>query len=268
MYKKCLVFFSLLFCICQSVSPHSSWEAHARDVMDVLGMDWNGRKSPKNVEIKQWLYFLSSKMIDDTSFHKELMIKHNKFQNIGTPRKHRILFHWGYNAEPWNTSIQQEVVTYCEQYDLNVESNIRIFKSEIKTEQIRRNKKINSETEKLFGFAHGGKDASYARFFAAIAYNVHILGDYTSDNTELTGLQPINVLIGQIVIEIRNLDKIECKSLIKGITLINKRCSNSQKKADSLLVYLKNEMPKFLKRAQGGSLCRRLTKGGVVFVNG
>ncbi len=253
--------------MCQAVSPHSSWEAHAKDVMDVLGMEWNGRKSPKNVEIKRWLYFLSSKMIDDTSFHKELMVKHKKFQNIGTPRKHRILFHWGYNAEPWNTSIQQEVITYCEQYDLNVESNIRIFKSELIAEQRRRNKKINSETEKLFGFSHGGKDASYARFFAAIAYNVHILGDYTSDNTELTGLQPINALIGQIVIEIRNLDNIESKSLIKGITLINKKYSNSQTKADVLLAYLKSRLPAFIKNANNGSLYRRLAKQNVKFIN-
>lgn len=267
MSKKNLLFFLLLFCMCQPVLPHSSWKAHARDVMDVLGVEWDGGKSPKNAEIKRWLYFISSKMIDDTSFHKELMAKHYKFPNIGTPRKHRILFHWGYNAEPWNENIQQEVEAYCEQYDLNLESNIRIFKSEIRAEQKRRNRKINSETEKLFGFASGGRDASYARFFAATAYNIHILGDYTSDNTELQGLQPINALIGQIVTEIKNLDKIESKNVIKGITIVNKRYSNVQEKADSLLAFLKANMPFFLKRAQGGTVYRRLAKVGVLFGN-
>lgn len=60
-----------------------------------------------------------------------------------------------------------------------------------------------------------------ANIFSAIVYNLHILGDYMSDNRVLEGLEDFNNLVGQIVITFRNLDNIKSRELIKGITKIN-----------------------------------------------
>lgn len=257
---------SLLFFLSVSlVYAHGSWKEHARDVMNVFGFEWDARKAFNNGAIKDWIKFISSDMIDNVDFHKKLAQNHPGFQDISNANKHRILFHWGYNAQPWNIEIEEEVKSYCEQNDLNLESNIRVFKSEIKEEQRKRNRIINNRTENLFGFAHGGRDASYARFFAAMAYNIHILGDYTSDNTNLRGLQDLDMLIGQIITELRSFDNVRSKLIIRELTTINRRSVDKQQKADELLACLKNTVPQFIKIANGGSVYNRLVKKGFLF---
>ena len=72
-------------------------------------------------------------------------------------------------------------------------------------------------------------------------------------------------IIGLIVIELRDFDKVRSREVIKGITNINKRYVGPQKKADVLLKYLKKEVPSFVKEAQNGSIYRRLGKKGVKF---
>ena len=265
-FKRVFLIILLSFFTILSAYAHSSWEEHARDVMAVFGFEWDARKAFNNGAIKEWIKFISSDMIDNVDFHKQIAHNHPGFQDISNANKHRILFHWGYNAEPWNIEIEKEVKAYCEQYDLNFESNLRVFKSEIREEQRRRNREINNRTENLFGFAHGGKDASYARFFAAMAYNIHILGDYTSDNTQLRGLQDLNTLIGQIVTELRNFDDVQSKLIIKELTTINRTSVDRQQKADELLACLKRDVPQFLKNANGGAVYARLVKKGYCFV--
>ncbi len=266
-FKRVLLIALLFSFTVLSAYAHSSWEEHARDVMAVFGLEWDARKAFNNGAIKDWIKFISSDMIDNVGFHKQIAHNHPGFQDISNANKHRILFHWGYNAEPWNIEIEKEVRAYCEQYDLNIESNLRVFKSEIRDEQRRRNREINNRTETLFGFAHGGKDASYARFFAAMAYNVHILGDYTSDNTQLRGLQDLDALIGQIITELRNFDDVQSKLIIKELTTINRTSVGKQLKADELLACLKRTVPQFLKTANNGAIYSRLVRKGFVFAN-
>lgn len=148
---------------------------------------------------------------------------------------------------------RSRVIKYCNDYDLNIESNLRVFKSEFKDEQKRRNRLVNQKTEELFGFASGGRDAQYANFFASMAYNIHLIGDYLSDyNSDLDGLQDINEIIGLIIIDIQRMDKKRGKALQKGITNINKRYSDPQKKADELMEYLKKKCQNlFYKRRMG-----------------
>lgn len=265
-FRKVLLIPLLLFFTALSAYAHSGWEEHASDVMAVFGFEWDARKAFNNGAIKDWIKFISSDMIDNVDFHKKLAHNHPGFQDISNANKHRILFHWGYDAEPWNAQIEEEVKTYCEQYDLNFESNCRVFKSEIRDEQKRRNGEINKRTETLFGFAHGGKDASYARFFAAMAYEIHILGDYTTDNRSLEGLQDFDKLIGQIVTELRNFDEAQSKIIIKELTTINRTSVDRQQKADELLACLKRAVPQFLKNSNGGAVYARLEKKGFRFV--
>ncbi len=232
---------------------HGSWEAHKDDMMAVFGFE-------DDIRLTEWMRFISSDMIDKPGdFYSFLTLNHKGFRC-----KHRLLFHWGYNAEPWSKDLESRVIKYCNDYDLNIESNLRVFKSEFKDEQKRRNRLVNQKTEELFGFASGGRDAQYANFFASMAYNIHLIGDYLSDyNLDLDGLQDINEIIGLIIIDIQRLDKKRGKVLKKGITDINRRYSDPQKKADALMEYLKKEMPKFILQAENGSISRRLNKRGI-----
>lgn len=252
------------FISCLDVCAHSGFILHGEDIMAVLGLAndsklFNRSKDTKNNH--SWVKFISSDMIDDTSFHKQLEEKHNGFK-IKSPNTHRLLFHWAYDTEPWSDELERKVREYCDVYDLNVESNIRIFKAEILSEQRRRNREIIKKTKEVFKF----EERLYAHFFASMAYNIHILGDYMTDNSVLEGLYAFDKLIGRIVVGLRNLDFVNSKPLVKGITRINNQNINIQEKANLMMEYLKAEVPSFLKRARNGSVKRKLEGAGYMFV--
>ena len=245
------------------IMAHSSFIAHCEDIMEVLGFEYNlklfSRTTPQYNN--SWTKFISSDMIDNKSFHSQLERLYPNL-NITHPRNHRLLFHWPFNAKPWTPELEKYVTLYCINNKLDKQSIINIFKDKIKAEQNRRNKKMMEVTEKLFGFAHGGKDRNYTSFFVSMAYNVHLLGDQQSDNKVFTGVSDVENLIGQIIITLRLLDEVRCKPIEREITRINKQYSDSKKKADALMIYLKQTIPSFIKDAQGGSISRRLEKRG------
>ena len=252
-------FLILFFCSHLTTLAHGSWTQHYDDIIAVFGLEG----SPS---LRGWVQFISSDMIDKKDFYNELQRKHPGFTC-----KHRLLFHWGYDAVPWNKDLEKKVKDYCKVCKVfneeSIADTIRLFQYEIRSEQKRRNRLINQKTEDLFGFAHGGKDASYARFFASMAYNIHLLGDYTSDNTDLQGLQPLNKLLGSIITELRNFDKNQSEEFIQGINDINRKYADvePQKKADALLKYFKESIPRFVQVANGGSIKRRLEYKGFKF---
>lgn len=136
----------------------------------------------------------------------------------------------------------------------------------LRKEQKRRNGLINSITENLFGFASGGRDASYANFFAAMAYDFHLLGDYMTDNKDLNGLVEFDVLIGGIITTITRLDAAESKTLVNAIRSLNKSDKDVQQRADDIMALMQIQLPTFIKRAQGGFIKRRLESRGYKFI--
>jgi len=265
--KLKIVHFVIVFCLlCNtSYSYAHGWEKHVADMMEVFGFE---RGQPKNIDIEKWMKFISSDMIDIINpFYSQLQERHPGFKycedcNNGVHFNHRLLFHWGYDAKPWNSAWENAVRKYCKIKNLDFDSTRYVFQQEFREEQRRRNRLINNKTEILFGFGHGGKDAMYAHFFASIAYNVHLIGDYTSSNTYLHGLQNLEDIIGLIVIEIRKVDAKLAIPIIKDITVINKAVprSDPQKKADYIMACLKRNMPCFIRNAVEGSIYDRLKK--------
>ena len=129
-----------------AVRAHGSWQEHVADMTEVMGL----REEPR---LRAWMKFISSDMIDKCEpFYSELKARHEGFAC-----KHRLLFHWGYDAEPWSPELEARVVRYCREYDLDRDSTLRLFRSEMVAEQKRRNALLNRRTEELFGFAHGGR---------------------------------------------------------------------------------------------------------------
>lgn len=260
-----LLTLSLLF-VFSRCYPHGG-EHHMFDMMAVLGLDVNTSDRPggPNEKAKAWCRYISNNLIDNEKFHYQLYDKYGiSFRGA---RLHRYLFHWGYDAVPWSDAVESKIRSQAPGTKYTVEYLITHIKKDLIEEQRKRNRDLNGKTESLFGFASGGRDASYARFFAAIAYNTHLLGDYESSNTLFVGLCRLDALVGMFVTEIRNLDRVESQEIIRGITRINKSVRNDQLKADRLMQYLKENLPGFVAKAQQGSIKRRLEKKGFVFIN-
>lgn len=253
----CLAVFSM------RAEAHDDVREHVRDMRAIFGFR-DGRAGPKNTEIVEWMTFISSDMIDKTDFHKKL--KAECGFDCTSAKRHRLLFHWGYQRKPWNDTLRMYVGRFARDKKIAEDSIVSVIKEKIKEEQIRRNREINKRTEEVFGFAHGGTDAMYANFFASIAYDVHLIGDYMTDNSCLEGLQNFASIVGDMVNRIRALDNIKGRNIIRGITVINMKSGDVQKKADELMAYLKQEMPRFIKEAREGSIYRRLKQIGVVFI--
>lgn len=269
MIKHIIFICSVVIMGLHNANAHSGFIAHGEDIMAVLGFKHNTKlfnRSKDTTNNTSWVKFISSDMIDNTTFHFKLEQQHPGF-SIATPSRHRLLFHWAYDTEPWNYQLEEHIKDYCYALDLNIETNIRIFKSAILAEQKQRNRLIIQKTRDVFGFANGGTDDLYTHFFAAMAYNIHILGDYTSDNTILAGLYDFEKLIGSIVVELRKLDYIGSKQIIKDLTKINHKNIDIQKKADEIMIFLKSVIPQFLYTARNGSIRRKLEAQGFEFIN-
>lgn len=248
------VFFVLFCCLVPFAHfAHSGWRQHAHDIVDVLGI--------KNTNIRDnWAGYISAYIIDSVD-----PFSCNTLQKIypGFIFKHRLLFHWGYNAKPWNKSLEMKFRDYCEKYGKNVDKEINNLKILLIDEQQRRNRNAKDRTRRYFGFFNGGRESKWANFFTSMAYNIHLIGDYTSDNKDLDGLPNLTEILGLIVIDLRNLDSGESKSIISGMTQINHKYANCQSKADKLMNYLKATMPDFMRRADSGRIYNRLKKRGI-----
>lgn len=264
MLRREVVIVLLLIISHVSSLAHASWEQHADDMYEVLGLK-------RNEKLTDWMRFVSSVLIDNYNtdyafsdngepfdFYMYLKDKYPGFQC-----KHRLLFHWGYNSRPWSPYLQEKVISNGWS-----ESMIRDFQADLIAEQKRRNSFANYYTENVFGFAHGGKEARVARGIISIVYDVHLLGDYEPDNTDLDGLQDLGSIVGDIINNINVLDKQNGSALSKKIKKISQDSNlGVQDKAASLMSILKEKFNDFLRTAEGGNIANHLNKQGFFFVD-
>jgi hypothetical protein len=265
--KRIALVIYIILSHCIQVYAHHSWEEHGKEIMEIFGFKYNRcNLELYNSNNDSWLRFISSEMIDKDDFHYSIEKDYPGFK-ISGPKRHRLLWHWAFNAEAWNEDLEKIFREYCEQADLNIESNIRILKSKLQSEQNKRNRLILKRTQEVFGLGNGGIEHKYTSFFASMAYNLHILGDYTSDNTSLDGLCGFDKLIGQFIVNLRDLDHNNSKIIIKEITKINNQNIDIQKKADLLMEYFKKTIPGFIQTACNGSLKRIIeARKNIIFV--
>lgn len=258
------VLIALLLLLCPILSSaHGSWEQHADDMYEVLGLE-------RNEKLTNWMRFVSSVLIDNNNadcafsdngepfdFYAYLKEKYPGFQC-----KHRLLFHWGYNSRPWSLYLQDKVEGYGWS-----DTMIKSFQADLIAEQKRRNGFANHYTEDVFSLEHAGKEARVARVLISIVYDVHLLGDYEPDNTDLDGLQDISSVVGDLINNINALDKSNGSVLCKQLKKISQSQEYGvQEKASALLRLLKDYFGDFLKVAQDGNVANHLSKHGFFFV--
>ncbi len=241
---------------------HSSFDLHKKDFYSVLGFC-------EDQQVSEWMRQISSKMIDGyrgvelpeyggLNFYDYL-----KSEFPGFKCKHRLLFHWGYNSRPWNDGLQAKVNALPWGKD---PAEVKRFQNALVKEQKRRNAEANDMTEKLFGFASGGKDASYANAMISVVYDVHLLGDYTPDNKDFDGVQDFRSVVGDLIDSVRKLDYEKSKPLVKKIqSVANDEALSVHVRAEKLLKLLSSDFPPFLKSAQDGALAARFKKKGISF---
>ena len=246
-----LVFVFLTMLITQNLFAHGSKHEHIDDMYKVFGF-------VRNQQLTDWMEFISSDMIDKPGdFYEELKTKHPGFTC-----KHRLLYHWGYNGEAWSDAMESRVRAYGRMCKLNQDSIISVFKNELREEQKRRNGIMNRRAEDLLGFGHTGKEAERASFFAAIAYDVHLLGDYTPDNTDLKGLQDFEKIVDDIAKRITTIDSQYGGAIAKEIKRIARSGGHVSNKAEKVLSYLSCTLPDFIINAQRGVLYKTLCQKG------
>ena len=264
MLRRVIIIITSLFIFQMSAWPHESWQQHAEDMYEVFGFE-------RNEELTNWMRFVSSVLIDNYNteyafsndgkpfdFYSYLQEKYPDFQC-----KHRLLFHWGYNSRPWSSYLQEKVNYYGWSDEM-----IQEFQSDLIAEQKRRNGFANEYTENLFGFAHGGKEARVARVLISIAYDVHILGDYEPDNTDLDGLQDIGSVVGDIMNNLAALDNQQSSVLRKQLRKASQDPKYGiQDKATVLLELLKDNFSVLLQNADDGKIATHLNARGFRFVD-
>jgi len=264
MFRKAIIVVTLLFLLLMPSWAHESWHQHADDMYEVFGFE-------RNEELTNWMKFVSSVLIDNNNtdyafsnddkpfnFYSYLQEKYPGFQC-----KHRLLFHWGYNSRPWSSYLQEKVDNYGWS-----EEKIKEFQADLIAEQKRRNGFTNEYTENLFGFAHGGKEARIARVLVSIAYDVHILGDYESDNTDLDGLQDLGSVVGDIINNLMALDNQQSSELRKQFRKVSRDPKYElQDKATVLLNLLKENFSNLLQSADDGKIAAHLNAKGFRFLD-
>lgn len=108
---------------------------------------------------------------------------------------HRLLFHWGFNADPKHYSQLVRQVRSCLKGNPDAkEQEQKFFAYLTRNIQSRRNKKlINS----LINTTSIPSARGYANAVATILYDVHLLGDYSTTNT--SALPPIDSIEHDLV---------------------------------------------------------------------
>lgn len=241
---------------------HGSHSQHRRDMYDVLQFE-------AHPQLDAWMKYVSSEMIDGykgsprEEYGGLCFYDNLKSGFPGFACKHRLLFHWGYNAEPWTEQLAARV-SKCS-WSKNPDE-VKRFRQALVYEQKMRNQVANALTEKTFGFAGGGKDAAFANAMISVIYDVHIIGDYTPDNSDMDGLMSFDSAVGDLIDAIRKLDAKAGNKLIKKIKKTSRIAEmKGECKATAVLELLKKDFAPFLKSAQRGSLARRFKASGYSF---
>lgn len=210
-------------------------------------------------------------MIDDYASVIRAMQRRYPGFNISKGWDHRAFFHWHYNGKPWNDRLDKIVERNAQRiYKDNFSDYVDEMKAELSRilidEQRRRNRKMNQATEILFyNGPVGGRAGTIANRFTAIVYDLHILGDYMSDNRTFDGLAEFNALVGGIIESINTIDRMAGKDIVQHIRNVLRLPESDQSKADQIMAIIQKDLPRFISKADDGRIKQHLVEQGFKF---
>ncbi len=164
----------LVFLACTVASAKSGQE-HVQQWNDVFGV----RDSTSRINI-QPLWKVAQDVIDGVGEdYRDLQNRFTWFKwgSLG----HRLLFHWGFNANPQNYAPLVRQVRLCLKGNPDARNQERQFFAYLtRNIQAPRNQKLINAVTSVTGIPTA---RGYANAVATILYDVHLLGDYTTTNT-------------------------------------------------------------------------------------
>lgn len=263
---SCIIFvFGHLNC-----SAHGSGNVHVAEMYSVLPFKTlpNGAATTENQPVTEWLGMITSDLIDNY-WGKECPEFNNKCfydylrDEFGFRCKHRLLFHWGFNAQPWTDELEKKISQYG--WYSNRET-VERFKQAFVIEQARRNRQANEWTERTFGLASSGKESAWANGLIALMYDVHLLGDWEpDDNSDFDGVTPLSRIAGDIVNALRRIDASRSRQIEKALSDITKASDDECMMAVQMISILQELLPSFLLKANNGVLKIKFEKKGFTF---
>ena len=249
---------------------HGSGITHMIEMYSVLPFEAkdNGHAVEENKAIEDWLGMITSDLIDNywgnacPEFEGKTFYDYLR-DEFGFRCKHRLLFHWGFNARPWSADLEAKIRQYEWYSD---ETTVKKFKEAFVIEQTRRNRKANALTEDLFGFSSSGKESAWANGILAIMYDVHLLGDYVpDDNRDFDGVTKPSSIVGDIINALRRIDSSQSQELEKILSSISKSVADEHQMAIDLISALQENLPGFILKANNGAVkVKFLAKGFVL----
>ena len=152
-----------------------SGQEHIQLWDDVFGIS---DSSSKNNILPLWR--TAQEVIDDIgNDYRDLREKFSWF--TWGSHGHRLLFHWGFNADPKRYSPLVKQVRSCLKDNPNAkQQEQKFFEYLTRNIQSRRNRKLINSVTSVTGIPTA---RGYANAAATIIYDVHLLGDYETVNT-------------------------------------------------------------------------------------
>lgn len=142
---------------------------------EVFGV--NDNNSQKNI-IQLWKS--AQKIIDDISSDYRDLQKNFEWFTWGN-YGHRLLFHWGFNADPSKYNVLVRQVRSClKDSQDSKQQEQKFFAYLTRNIQARRNRELINSVINTTGIPAA---RGYANAIATILYDVHLLGDYETVNT-------------------------------------------------------------------------------------
>jgi len=178
--KRCLfrqtLLVASLFVIFSGISFAKPGIGHARDIEDAFGSKYS--EGPITFEfLKNTGYNLIDSHFDCKIFQQVLLNRNGPDVSFaGADGIHRILFHWGYDTHP---SSFEPLQRYLREKGLTDEEARKITGLIAIEWQLRKARAVAS-----FGFKLKGRDKLKAHLLCALAYNIHLLGDYGGSGSE------------------------------------------------------------------------------------
>jgi hypothetical protein len=162
----------------------------------------------------------------------------------GIQLKHRLLFHWGFNNDPKNSQPLSQKIYEC---GLSAQKRENLF-NYLREQQKQRNGRMITKVEAITGTPKG-----QARALATILYDVHILGDYDTEDVEpLLDLRKVNFDLKQKGI-LRMEFKIGQEEFLRALDKAEMSGQSDKQKAKNIINTIEDNLPGLLSKQWHGS---------------
>jgi hypothetical protein len=171
---------------------------------------------------------------------------------------HRIFFHWGFNGDPRKSPALKECIDNCVQEERIREQMWKI----VLDEQGRRNKRMMSEVDRSTTYIGAdGRQKGFAKRevhngIAALAYDVHIIGDYIEGkDVPMKALVSLQGTQNDIIKAMQNITEndpnftgqVELKSFI--LKMRNAQIGIAKIRAEKIMLIMKECIPGILMKS-------------------